>query len=670
MALIMGIDTGGTYTDGVIFDTAANRILSKAKTFTTKQDLTIGIRECIEKLDIIEPGKLEYVSISTTLATNAIVEGRGGNVGLLLIGKSPEGKLPVDRWILLQGKLDIKGKLMENIAEEEVYKSIESFRGHVDAIAVSCYASVRNPSLELQVRQMIQEQSDIPVVCAHELTSSLGFHDRTVTAVLNARLIPIINGLIKAIKSVLKEKSIDAPIMLVKGDGSLMQESFAMERPIETILSGPAASILGGMYLTNQKEALILDMGGTTTDIAYVLEGKAKISKKGVRVGGWFTQVQAAEICTFGIGGDSYLHFNADSKLEIGPHKVEPLCVAGHKHPYLFHELGRIIKDKSFELYSEQEVDCFSFVRRPENGELSAQDERIIGLLADGPHSLFHIAGKLGKDVETLGLSRLVNQGVLARISMTPTDVLCALGRYDFGNDEISKLGAEILAAKMGKTAPEFLKEAVSSITDALSISLLQSIVYSEEQDFSIKESKTAMYFINKAVKADKGMLLEMDLTVRKPVVAIGAPVTAWMPAVCNRLHTGLIIPEHAEVANAIGAAVGQVMETVEALIRPGEGHEGYILHAPWERKLFDTLEEAMEYTVRIIRQYAADLAIKAGSSSFEIVEVHEDIYLDVFGTNTKDYIETRVKATAIGSRGNHAYRRLEHESIIAEGTI
>ncbi|MCG8483236.1 MAG: hydantoinase/oxoprolinase family protein, partial [Clostridia bacterium] len=195
MALIMGIDTGGTYTDGVIVDPTCKRVLCKAKTFTTKHDLMTGISRCMDQLNDRDVKKVGLVCLSTTLATNAIVEGRGGKAGLLIIGKEPEDKLPVESWQLLRGRLDIKGNVKEDLKEDEIYEAIENLRDKVDAVAISGYASVRNSTHELKVKQMVHEQLDIPVVCAHELTSSLGFHHRTVTAALNAKLIPIISEL-------------------------------------------------------------------------------------------------------------------------------------------------------------------------------------------------------------------------------------------------------------------------------------------------------------------------------------------------------------------------------------------------------------------------------------------------------------------------------------------
>ena len=237
------------------------------------------------------------------------------------MGTDLEGDVPALRREKVKGRFDIMGRLKEELDESELRSVLLDMKGMVEALAISGYASVRNPKHEQEVKRLADEILNIPVVCAHQLTSALGFHHRTVTAVLNGRLIPIIDVLLRSAKNVLQEKRISAPIMIVKGDGTLMNESLAKQRPIETILSGPAASVIGGLALTKSKDGIVLDMGGTTTDIANVTGGKVNIKAEGAKVGGWFTRVKAVEISTFGLGGDSRICLDKKGNLRIGPEK-------------------------------------------------------------------------------------------------------------------------------------------------------------------------------------------------------------------------------------------------------------------------------------------------------------------------------------------------------------
>ena len=645
MPFVLGIDTGGTYTDAVILDPDKKTILCKAKAFTTNRNLMDGICNCINQLEHKKLEQVKMVCLSTTLATNAVVEGRGGSVGLLTIGKTPKVDPPVVFQRQLCGKLDIKGNEILAIDEKQTNQTIRSLaKFRVDAVAISGYASVRNPIHELQVKKMVLAHiKGVPIVCAHELTSALGFDNRTVTTVLNARLIPIVSDLMKATESVLKQKNIDAKVMVVKGDGSLVKASVALDKPIETILSGPAASITGGMFLTGENNAMIVDIGGTTTDIARVKDGAVRIKNEGAYVGGWFTRIRAAEICTYGIGGDSYIRVHSNGKMQIGPRKAIPLCVAGEKYPYLCLELKELGVKEGYELLSEQETDCFLLNKKPKK-DVCKQDETIINMLKDGPHSAFYLANKLNKDVESLALTRLVDLDILKRISVTPTDVLHILGRYNQWNDEAARIGVEILAKKTNMSALEFAEYAFKQVVGRLTLVCLQSAAEFNGQNMQLENSKEAMYLIQCADA--KNNILQTHFCINKPIVAIGAPVSAWMPAVGDRLHTSVIIPKHAEVANAVGAAVGRVVETAEVLIRPGRKHKNFIAHAPWERKVFDTREEALEYVIPAALTYVEKRIKISGSDDYQITKVCEDRYVNA---QKKEYIETRVRTTACG---------------------
>lgn len=649
MSLILGIDTGGTYTDAVILKYANKEILRKAKALTTKEDLAVGIQNCLHNLNFTDFKDVSLVSLSTTLATNAIVEGRGCKTGLILIGSKPEGKLPAEETVLLQGKFDIKGRMVQGLEEDEILEAIEKFRGKIDAVAISGYASVRNPAHELSVKKRVRESLNIPVVCGHELTSSLGFYERTVTAILNASLIPILDELISATKKVLKQRNIAAPIMIVKGDGSLMHESQAKEKPIETILSGPAASIIGGTFLTDTSDAIIVDMGGTTTDIACIESGTAKIREEGARVGGWLTRVKAADIWTFGIGGDSLLHFTPNGRLEVGPQKVWPLCVFGKRFPELIEELrsyrGKCARDNTF---SPSEADFFHFVKIPAVAELSGQDWEIIKILTERPHNRPYLSERLGRQIELYELQRLIQLGILSQISLTPTDLLHAEGRYDQWDRQIAEAGVSIYAERLGQTIPEFLTMAKERITNEIFNSCLKSFAEFERHPSRYGGDKSVAPLLDKTVTERKEGIRETFYKLNKPIVALGAPVSAWIQKVAEKFNTALIIPPHSEVANAVGAAVGQVMNTIEVLIRPDHTTNRFTVYAPRERLCFDTLEEAVEHALYHGKEYAAGITRGNGGDSFDVFESRNDVYADSFCETKKTYVETRIEITAI----------------------
>ncbi|MCH1981708.1 hydantoinase/oxoprolinase family protein [Ruminococcus sp. OA3] len=618
MAYILGIDTGGTYTDSVIICTKEQRVVRKSKAITTRENLTEGITNSIDQLDGIAEIPIDMVCLSTTLATNAIVEGQGGKVGLLLIGKDPGLKLPVEVQSVLEGCLDIKGREIVPFDEMQARQMIRRLRSRADAVAVSGYASVRNPRHELMVKQIVKEELKVPVVCAHELSGNLGFEERTATVVFNARLIPVIRRLIQAVKTVLSSRGINAPVMTVKGDGSLMGEEFALARPVETILSGPAASVIGGAFLSKEKDALILDMGGTTTDIAALCDGKVKLNDDGAVIGGFKTRVRAAEILTFGIGGDSYIRSDGEKKLLIGPKRATPLCVAAGFYPWLVDELMEAARNRTGSLSDIQIPECFMARRDQPDKSLSAAEARILDILQDGPHGLPYIISQT-QNGDTRIVWSMEEKGILARIAVTPTDILHVTGSFRKWNTEASQLGSLLLGRQMDKTREELTEDVLELMTKKLMSACRTSSAGHETE---------------------------------RPVVAIGNPVGAWMPKVCHELGRNLIIPEHSEVANAVGAAVGQVMYDAEVLIRVDRQNECYIVHSPWDRTVKDTLDEAKEYVRPLLKNFVREMLESAGAADSQIIINEKEVYTTNIKECRSELVEVRMKATGIGSPG------------------
>jgi len=647
MPLILGIDTGGTFTDGVLLNLNTKEVKGKAKAFTTREDLSIGIRNCIENMGDLDPRQVQLVSLSTTLATNAIVEGRGCRVGLILIGHESTGDLPAQQAFVVRGGHDIKGIPVAELDLEAILKAVTEMRGQVDTIAISGYLSVRNPEHEQNAQKIIRELWDVPIVCAHQLTTALGFHERTVTACLNARLLPIIAELLSAVKAVLKEKRISAPLMIVKGDGSLMSETMTRDKPIETILSGPAASIVGAVFLTGTESALALDMGGTTTDIAILEDGRPRMNREGATVGGWKTRVEAAEISTFGLGGDSYIQVSKDQKLIIGPKRVWPLSVTASKYPILIEELKKV--DPNRQIINSQPIDCFMLVKKPVHKDQWNQTEwSIISALEESAHNIFALAEKVGRDPNLLPLKDLERAQVIGRISFTPTDLLHVLNTFTDYNVAAAQEGARILAQKMRLEPDEFAAKVLSEIQAALCMTILQSFAYREGLRIKLSSEASVSFLLSSLLHGDHKRGFKSGITLEYPIVALGAPVSGYLPAIGSTLNTPVLIPTHAEVANAVGAASGQVAEQIRILIKPGVAG-GYVVHAPWKREAFLYLEEAEKNALKKAKEVALERAQRAGVVNPELLVEKEEVLSHTAGGNDVVFLETRIEVTAIG---------------------
>ncbi|HKL12708.1 MAG TPA: hydantoinase/oxoprolinase family protein, partial [Halanaerobiales bacterium] len=465
--LALGIDTGGTYTDGVIFGMDSRKLYCKTKVLTTRHDLSIAVENCLASLlnqeNDINTDQIKMISLSTTLATNAIVEGQGAEVGLISIGREIEDKIPTQYYYNLEGGCNIKGKIKKEVDLKNARIKIDKMKSKVDAFAVSGYLSVRNPDQENKVKKLIEELSGYPVVCAHQLSSELGFKERTVTAVFNARLMPLITNLIKAVKSSLDKRDIQAPLMVVRGDGSLINEQSAREKPVETSLSGPAASIIGSKTLTDIKNGIVVDMGGTTSDIAVLNDGKPRLTKKGAKVGGWLTRVKAADITTIGIGGDSFIQVSKDRVLSIGPQKVFPISWIVKKYDNLKTEL-QVIKESNYYPLSSQPTTILTYVKEPENFELTETEEEILKIIKDKPHTLNYISKKLNKAPDIMPWDHLVKVGLVHRASLTPTDILHINGNYKEWDVKAAQLGVDIMAERYQTDKETFIEDVLKEI--------------------------------------------------------------------------------------------------------------------------------------------------------------------------------------------------------------
>jgi len=655
----LGFDTGGTYTDAVLMDMSSNKVLKKSKALTTRDDLSVGIRNTLVGFDKTLLKKVEMVSLSSTLATNSIVEGKGCRVGLICVGEEFEMSIPVDLHITISGGHDLDGNEVKKLDEEAARQFMTSIRDRVDGLAINSYLSVRNPDHELRLKKMAKDILNLPVVCGHELSSSLGYHERTVTSVMNSRLIPIIRDLMDSVKLVMKENGIKAPLMIVKGDGSIMAEDVATERPIETILSGPAASLIGAKMLTGKNDAIVIDVGGTTTDIGILRNGYPRLEKEGAMIGGRRTRVMAAEIATSGIGGDSRIVVNG-SRFIMEPTRVVPLCIAVAQLPQLLPRLKEVSEIRS--RFSPESMDVRNVVQDTEffvklkeikNVSLSNEDVALLDMISKEPFSLREASLKLNIHPFSFNVSKMEELGMVQRIGLTPTDLLHAEGSYVEYNKDASCYAIAHQSQKMGMTEKEFIEFAKEKVIDKLAEVLLRKLFFEETNTFSV--DTVGLDLMRKAISRKEGLDYGCLIRLNKPVIGIGAPVSAWLPKVAGKFETELFLPEHSEVGNAIGAVTGSVVESMEILLKPSVGENSLddpscIVFAPYGRSEHAKLSQAEISVVEEAGKRVREKAQKAGADHIEIhsSKVEKKVGLGE-GYDGRILIETLITVTAIG---------------------
>ncbi|HNS52232.1 MAG TPA: hydantoinase/oxoprolinase family protein [Anaerolineae bacterium] len=672
MSIALGIDTGGTYTDAALVDYSTGQVLCSAKALTTRRDLALGIGEVIDRVfracGAPDPAQVSLVSLSTTLATNAIVEGQGSPICLVLIGYDPElvrqygfqEELATDDVVYLRGGHDIRGDEVAPLDEASLRQAVLARRERVEAFGVSGYFGVRNPAHERRARDLILELTGLPVTCGHELTSRLNSVRRATTVALNARLVPLLRELVETLGRTLAERAIHAPLMVVKGDGSLVRAEWAMQRPIETILSGPAASAVGAWHLArlaggdlNDGALWAVDVGGTTTDIAALRDGHPRLSPEGAQVGRWRTMVEAVDVHTIGLGGDSHVRLTSDRELLIGPQRVVPLSLLADLHPGAVAELRRQAEVPSREDVAAQ----FLLARRPPRRPLDAEETALLRRLSKGPALLSSLVRESRYGALLLRrIDRLAAEHLVIRAGFTPTDALHALGRLALWDAEASRLGAQILAmqrhgSSAGRAAAdEFCLEVVEGVSSRAAGALVTKVLGDQVRlpDWSLEP--TAALLLRNALGDGHDSELGYALTLRRPVVAIGAPVEAYMPRMAEMLHTRLVIPPHAEVANAVGAVAGGVIQRTQVLITLHESGGALRLHLPEGVHDFTLLEEAVACAQERMTPWMEERAREAGAGVVEVHMARRDNEAVVrVGWGDKIYLGTELTFTAAG---------------------
>jgi N-methylhydantoinase A/oxoprolinase/acetone carboxylase beta subunit len=583
--LLLGIDTGGTYTDAVLFSEESG-VVAKAKALTTRHDLVVGISGAVEA--VLEQAKapvsaISLVSLSTTLATNALVEGQGGRAGLVMIGFGPEDlkrdglgeALGNDPVLFLPGGHNVHGHETP-LDMSPLDAALPNLAQSVSSFAVAGYFAVRNPAHEQRVRDRIREVSHLPVTCSHELSSKLGGPRRALTTLLNARLVSMIDRLIGACEGYLDRRGIHVPMMVVRGDGALISAAEARLRPIETILSGPAASLVGARHLTGMDDAVVSDIGGTTTDVAILDKGRPRLDAEGAVVGGYRTMVEAVAMRTYGLGGDSEVRINdrgLTARLDLGPRRFLPLSLASTLHG----DVVRTALERQLRASHVGRYDGRFAVRTglPDHlaSGLQPQEQALYDRITGVPLPLDQL---MASTLQKATLDQLVGRGLVHISAITPSDAMHVLGRQDQWDREAARLGLELAArAKDGSGRPiaDSAERLARMIVDRLtrqSCDAIMGACLAEDGVGAIDPAESLP--VDRALLRRPG-IVQFRIHLDRPLIGLGASAPVYYPAIANMLDTEQAIPFDADVANAIGAVVGQVRASATVFVTvPEEG--------------------------------------------------------------------------------------------------
>lgn len=653
-ALVLGIDTGGTHTDGVLLDYDSHRVLASHKSLTTKRDFSIGIEAVIRGIRIEDPTAIQMVSISTTLATNAIAEGKSKRVALLLIGYDPEliasfhmqGRFTTPHYFYFNGGHDLYGREKAPLDLPAILAKVGEIKDEVDAVAVSGYFSPLNPEHEHRTFEAISGICDLPVVLGHQLSTKLGSIERATTAALNASLLAVLKEFIIAVRRAMEHRRIQAPLMVVRGDGTLMSDEFASKTPVETIHSGPAASAIGGRFLSRLDDALVIDIGGTTTDIALVEKGQVAVSEEGATVADYKTAVNAANLFSIALGGDSHIATDSDNRIVIGPQRVAPLAYLADRFPHIRSDLSALSQRSDAHLASDW-LEYWYLLRTPVHGEWlqTEQEKKLVDMLAEGPRPLPEILTRLNVFSKVqISDGNLLRREIISKSGLTPTDLLHVEGRYCAWDGHTAHLAVDIFCRCLRYDPAEFRKQIWSKMTETIVHAI---VIFLSGKQLPLtphsRDSDIGHWFFHNSLYNDHAQL-ETRFRLRRPIIGIGAPAAVFLESVAEKLHCELILPTHHEVANAVGAVAGNVMISEEVLVYPRltrDGLEvlGYTVQTGDYREVYDEAADALAHARALGRERALGAALRSGADNPEVIVNEHTDGLDTF----------RIRAKAVG---------------------
>jgi N-methylhydantoinase A/oxoprolinase/acetone carboxylase beta subunit len=533
---IIGIDTGGTYTDAVLLEKTSQKVIATAKKPTTHYQLAVGIGNTFTELftlTTVVPEQISEVVVSSTLATNSVVENKGARVAVIVIGYVKHFKLPVKAVIFVKGGHTIQGTEEEPLDVDYLVQIVDGLKNEVDAYGVCSAMSMVNPTHELVAEKAISMLDPKPVFCSHRISDLTGIEERAATAGLHAKLMPVMRDFIGGVQKAMADQHLLCPLLVVGGNGQAMGAEKAVNEAGLTVASGPACTARFGAARSDG-DSLVIDVGGTTTDIAMIEGGHPLLATEGCQIGRWKTHVEAVDMHTGGIGGDSHVHVDRKGQLTIGPARVMPLAMMQE----MMHVDKWLGPDNNTKL----------IVLRPEARQ-EIVDNELTRLLRDKqqltPAAIRQHTGLGGIPLD-VQLEHLTRKQQIFECGFTPTDALHVLGEIDIGEKKSAAAGAELLGRAMNMSGEDFSRLVVKRTEE-----LIENLIVDYVIERYWQNSLT-----NFIASRKDNPVLGVEFSIKLPLIGIGAAARYFLPEVAKNLRTTVSFPQYGEVGNGIGAAL------------------------------------------------------------------------------------------------------------------
>jgi len=344
--MLLGIDVGGTHTDAVAIEGKGKaKVTAWCKVPTRHDDLLHSVTEALTTiLGKIDKSAVKQLNLSTTLSTNAIVQGKTEDVGVIVSagpGIDPHNAMPCKDFHVIDGSIDHRGNEVKALSTNQLAEAVDACRANgVRVFAAVTKFATRNPRHENMIRRSICQCRDAEpcdyadfVTLGHQLGGALNFPRRVATAYFNCAVWRLYNDFVTAVEGALADMGLaHVKVNILKADGGTMPLPQSRKMPVQSIFSGPAASVMGIIALTDIfHDSIILDIGGTTTEIAVFVDGAPLIEREGINIGSHPTLVPALKVLSIGIGGASAISVIGD-EVRVGPNRLGPsVCLGGDR---------------------------------------------------------------------------------------------------------------------------------------------------------------------------------------------------------------------------------------------------------------------------------------------------------------------------------------------------
>lgn len=335
----IGFDVGGTFTDGVLM--RGREVVAKAKSLTTS-DVSSGIVRVLDLLlgkEAADPGDIGMVSLGTTHTTNAIIERRNlDSVGIFRLGAPATLAIPpLTGWPgdlkqaiggsanahIIEGGSEYDGRNIMPLNEKAVSDACKTMKGRINSVAITGVFSPIIPEHEERTAEIVRDVlgEDIHISLSHRI-ATISLLQRENSTILNASVVTVMQKAIRSLREAVHERNISAPLYIVQNNGSVMSAEYAVNYPIFTVVSGPAASVRGAVYLSGIENGIVADIGGTSTDVAYIVDGFPRESSITVNIGGVSTNIRCPDLFSIALGGGTIVKSHEDKVLGLGPESV------------------------------------------------------------------------------------------------------------------------------------------------------------------------------------------------------------------------------------------------------------------------------------------------------------------------------------------------------------